>query len=144
LRQVDRSVLLPYSAEQMFDLVNNVSAYPLFLPWCEDARVIYEDERSMTAQLTVASSGLKQSFITKNLLSRPGRIELKLVEGPFRMLSGAWQFFSLQDNCCRVEVRLRFEIDSRLAAGVLSNIFEQAINSFVDAFCDRADHIYGG
>ena len=143
MRQVNRSVLLPYSAEQMFDIVNNVADYPVFLPWCEKARVISEDEQSMIAELTIARSGLEQSFITKNLLYRPERIELNLVEGPFRMLSGTWQFYPLGGDGCRVEVRLSFEIDSRLAGSVLSNVLDRAINSFVDAFCDRADHVYG-
>jgi len=143
LTQVDRSVLLPYSAEQMFDIVNNVAAYPVFLPWCRAACVISEDEESMIAELTVSKSGLEQSLITKNLLFRPERIELNLVEGPFRMLSGTWQFDSLGDDGCRVEVRLSFEVDSRLVGSVLSSVLEQAISSFVDAFCDRAEHVYG-
>ena len=144
MSQVNRSALLPYSAEQMYDIVNDVAAYPAFLPWCDDSRVISVDEGSMIVELTVAISGAKQSFTTRNDLFRPERIELQLVGGPFRRLAGSWQFHSLGEDGCRVEMQLSFEIDSKLGGSVLSKVFERATNTLVDAFCDRADHIYGG
>ena len=144
MSQVNRSALLPYSAEQMYDIVNDVAASPAFLPWCDDSRVISVDEGSMIVELTVARSGAKQSFTTRNDLFRPERIELQLVDGPFRRLAGSWQFHSLGEDGCRVEMQLSFDIDLKLASAVLSKVFEQATNTLVDAFCDRADHIYGG
>ena len=142
MRQVDRSALLPYSAEQMFELVNDVSAYPAFLPWCNASRIISVEPDVLVAELTVARSGITQSFTTRNLLYRPERIELQLVDGPFKKLSGSWDFRSLGQDGCRVEMQLSFEVDSRLAGVLLERVFEQATSSLVDAFCQRADELY--
>ena len=142
MRQVDRSALLPYSAEQMFELVNDVSAYPAFLPWCNASRIISVEPEVLVAELTVARSGITQSFTTRNLLYRPERIELQLVDGPFKKLAGSWDFRSLGQDGCRVEMQLSFEVDSRLAGVLLERVFEQATNSLVDAFCQRADELY--
>ena len=136
-------MVLPYSAEQMYDVVNDVAAYPAFLPWCDDCRIISVDEDSMIVELTVARSGVKHSFTTRNDLFGPERIELQLVDGPFRRLEGSWQFRSLGEDGCRVEMQLSFDVDLKLASAVLSKVFEQATNTLVDAFCDRADYIYG-
>ena len=143
MKQINRSALLLYSCEQMFDVVNSVEDYPEFLPWCDGARVISGDNCHVIAEILVARSGVKRSFTTKNYLCRPDTIELHLVEGPFRMLSGNWSFSPLGNNGCRVEMQLAFDLDSTLAGTFLSKVFDQGANTLVDAFCDRADHIYG-
>ena len=112
MKSVARSALLPYSTQQMFDVVNNVEAYPDFLPWCESSEVLEASEKSLTARLCIAKGGVKQSFVTRNDLNPPDHMHLQLVEGPFRILEGDWQFKPLGDDGCRIEMNLRFEMDS--------------------------------
>lgn len=143
MKRVERSALLPYSAEQMFDVVNEVEAYPAFLPWCDETEVLESSPDSLTARLTISKGGLKQSFSTRNVLKRPTHMQLRLVEGPFRLLEGDWRFTALGDAGCRIDMDLRFEMDSRLAKMVLGKVFEKAADTLVEAFCERADYLYG-
>ncbi|MEY3486467.1 MAG: hypothetical protein RL075_472, partial [Pseudomonadota bacterium] len=88
MKTVHKSVLIWYSAEEMFALVTDVPGYPAFLPWCDQASVLAEDEAGMTARVGIAFGGIKQSFTTRNT-HVPGRqVQLHLVDGPFSKLEG--------------------------------------------------------
>lgn len=134
---------MPYGADQIFDVVNDIASYPAFLPWCTESRVLEESETSMTAQLTIARSGIRQSFTTRNILSKPEKISLALVDGPFKSLQGNWAFRQLGADGCKVEMNLSFEVDSRVAGALLGTVFEKAADTLVDAFCQRAQALYG-
>jgi ribosome-associated toxin RatA of RatAB toxin-antitoxin module len=127
----------------MFDLVNDFSAYPDFLPWCSGARVLSASETEIIGELTIQKGAIRQIFSTRNTLTRPSRIDLSLVDGPFRALSGHWQFEAVGDNACRVSLELEFEFAGRLIAMAIGAVFSQIAGSLVDAFCDRADQLYG-
>ena len=144
MSEINRSALLPYAAEQMYDIVKDVTAYSSFLPWCESSRILSAASDSMVAELTVVMSGIQKSFTTRNSLFPTERIELELVSGPFKSLSGSWYFKTLGSEGCRVEMQLSFEVDSRIAGAMLSKVFERAANTLVDAFSNRADELYGG
>ena len=128
----------------MFDLVNDVASYPEFLPWCASSEVLEENDSSMTAQLSIARSGISQSFTTKNTLDRPNSIRLSLVDGPFDALRGDWVFEQLGTDGCRVEMNLAFEINSKIAGVMLAGVFEKAADTLVEAFGVRADEVYRG
>ncbi len=140
--RVDRSALVMHSAEQMFDLVNNVEAYPRFLPWCASAEVVSVDETAMEARLNVAKAGFKYSFVTRNELHRPERISMSLVEGPFSELQGEWVFTALNDEACKVSLQLEFDFTGRLTGLAMSKVFNQIAVAMVDAFCVEADKVY--
>ena len=148
MKRIERTALLPYSADQMFLVVNDVRSYPDFLPWCVEARVIAEDDTEMTARLTVAKAGIHQSFTTRNTLQRPTRIDIALLEGPFKMLAGGWQFHALGENeaeqPCKVELHLSFEFERRLMDLTFGKVFQLITDSMVDTFCARADALYAG
>ena len=148
MKRIERTALLPYSAEQMFLVVNDVRSYPEFLPWCVEARVIAEDATEMTARLTVAKAGIHQSFTTRNTLQRPTSIDIALLEGPFKTLAGGWRFQSLGENeaeqPCMVELRLGFEFERRLMNLTFGKVFQLIADSMVDTFCARADALYAG
>lgn len=133
---------MPYSARQMFDIVNDVPAYPEFLPWCHSSEVLSQDEQGIVARLQLAKSGLKHSFTTRNIISVPGSIEMELVEGPFSKLSGRWTFVQLGEDGCRITMDLQFDFNSRLFNLTLAGVFEIAADKMVDAFCERADRLY--
>lgn len=143
MKRVERSALLPLSAEQVFDVVNDVAAYPDFLPWCDQSRVLEASATEMQAQLTIAKGAIRQNFTTLNRLSRPERIDISLIEGPFSSLEGSWRFTALGEGGCKVELKLSFDFDSRLANLALGKVFEQAADTLVDAFSQRARAVCG-
>ena len=143
MTQVDRSALVLHTAEQMFDLVNDVASYPQFLPWCSGSTVIESTDEVMQASLHVAKAGLKYSFTTRNDLERPHTIRMALVEGPFSSLSGVWTFKPLSEEACKVSLSLEFDFSGKLASMAMSKVFNQMAATMVDAFVSRADQVYG-
>ncbi|MGB0466236.1 MAG: type II toxin-antitoxin system RatA family toxin [Pontibacterium sp.] len=142
MTQVDRSALVLHSAEQMFDLVNDVERYPEFLPWCASVEVISRTEDELEATLYLSKGGLKYHFTTRNQLSRPVEMTIALVDGPFSMLSGVWQFKALSDEASKVSLSLAFDFSGKLTSLAMGKVFNQAATTMVDAFVVRADAIY--
>ena len=140
---VHKSVLLGYSAEQMFALVERVEEYPLFLPWCGGVDVRQRDEDRLVATLSINYRGVKQSFTTENKNVRPVSMKMTLVEGPFRQLEGAWTFRPLREDACKIEFELHYEFSSKVLEKLIGPVFSMITNSFVDSFCKRAEAVYG-
>lgn len=141
--RVERSALVPYSCEQMFDVVLDVEAYPSFLPWCSGARVLEYTGDVQVGELELSRAGMTQRFATRNRLVHPSSISLELVSGPFRKLSGEWRFVALGDAGCKVELTLTFEPDGRVMKMALGQLWRMAADRMVDAFCERAEVVYG-
>ena len=127
----------------MFDLVNDVRAYPEFLPWCERASVTYVNDTRAEATLEIGVRGMTHKFATRNQLDRPRRIELELLSGPFRRLSGEWRFEAVEDDGCEVSLELDFEASSIPLKFLFEMLFEELIRSQMAAFVERADIVYG-
>lgn len=144
MAMVEKAVLVPYSAEQMFALVDNVADYPKFLPWCGGASVAEPVGDTVQATVHINYHHIKHSFTTENTRQRPARIDMKLKEGPFRQLDGSWHFVPLSDSACKIELQLHYEFSSRLLEGALGPVFHYIANNFVDAFVHRAEQIYQG
>jgi len=140
---VEKSVLVGYSSQQMFALVDAVEAYPQFLPWCSGADVLHRDETRTRATLHVNYHGAKQSFTTENAKEPPAKMIVRLVEGPFRVLDGEWRFSALEEHACKVEFRLHYEFSSRLLEKLVGPVFSYIANTMVDAFVKRAEALYG-
>ncbi|AGA34796.1 Putative oligoketide cyclase/dehydratase or lipid transport protein YfjG [Thioalkalivibrio nitratireducens DSM 14787] len=140
--RIQRSAVVPYSPEQMFALVNDIDAYPEFLPHCRSARVLETGEAEVKARIELAKGALHKSFTTRNRLDPPHRIRMQLVDGPFRRLQGGWQF-NEHDGGTRIVLDLEFEFSNRLMAMALGPVFNQLANSLVDAFVRRARVVHG-
>ncbi len=140
---VHKSVLLEYSADQMFSLVERVEDYPKFLPWCGGVTVAQREADTLVATLTINYHGIRQSFTTKNVNLRPSSMTMTLTEGPFKHLDGEWRFKPLRDNACRVDFDLRYEFSNKLIETIIGSVFDKIANSFVDSFCKRAEEVYG-
>lgn len=141
---ITRSALVMYTPDQMFDLVNDVEAYPRFLPWCRDSHIISKNEDVICATLDIAKGGIHHEFSTRNVLDHGNAIRIELIDGPFRHLEGHWQFKPIGDNKgCRVQLDMDFEFSTRLLDLALGPVFTQISGSLVDAFCKRAQEIYG-
>ncbi len=144
MSHIQRSALVHYSPAEMYQLVNDVADYANFLPWCRSSEVKSESDTEMVATVEIAKGILNKTFTTHNQLVKDKRIELKLVDGPFKKLSGYWQFDALKtDNACRVSLDLQFEFDSAMMSIAAKPIFTQIANSLVDSFCKRAVEVYG-
>ena len=143
MRNVSRSALVPYSANQMYTLVEDVVAYPEFLPWCIGAELHYKDAETIEASLEMQRGGIKKSFTTRNTL-RPGiAMRIALVGGPFRHLAGDWQFEQLGEDGSKVSLQMAFEFESRVTDALFGRYFEETCNSLIDSFTKRAHTIYG-
>lgn len=142
-KTIERSALVRHSARRMYDLVNDIERYPEFLPWCSSAQVHEADDQQKLASLEVNKGGVRQSFSTRNRLLAPERIAMELVEGPFTHLRGEWHFRALNEEACKVILTLEFSLNGRVARVAFGNVFSQAANTMVDAFCRRADALYG-
>ena len=136
---VRKSVLVPHCAPKMFGLVENVEAYPSFLPWCGGAVVHERSPTGMVATVRIDFKGLKQSFTTVNVHEPDRSIRIRLREGPFAQLEGQWQFTPLTPTACKVEFSLDYQFAGALLSRALSPVFDQIAASFVDAFVRRAD-----
>ena len=139
---INRSALVPYNPAEMFDLVDAVPAYPQFLPWCKNARVLSRDEDEVRASLELMRGGFEKSFTTCNRLQKNKMIEMRLVEGPFRHLDGFWRFEAIGEHGCKVSLDLDFEFANKLVGMAMGPLFNQIANTLVDAFCQRAIDVY--
>lgn len=146
MKSVHKSVLIWYSAEEMFGLVTDVQAYPEFLPWCDRAAVLERHEDGMTAQVGIALGGLRQSFTTRNH-HVPGRqVDMALVDGPFSRLEGHWRFTPVgegTERACRVELTMDYAFRSATLAALVGPVFDKIAASLVEAFVKRADKVLG-
>ncbi len=140
--QIDKTALVMHSAERMFHLVNDIARYPEFLPWCAGARIHEQSSSEITASLEIAKGGMRHTLTTRNQLQMPEAIDMHLVDGPFRNLTGRWHFKPLDLNACKVVLSLQFEFSGSLSRMTFGPVFSQAANTMVDAFCRRADELY--
>ncbi|MEC4719432.1 type II toxin-antitoxin system RatA family toxin [Noviherbaspirillum sp. CPCC 100848] len=140
---VHKSVLLGYSAEQMFALVDNIEEYPKFLPWCGGTEVRSREGNKVVASLRINYHGVKQSFSTENVNSPPTSIKMVLLEGPFKHLHGEWTFKPLRADACKIDFELHYEFSNRMLDGLIGPVFNMIANSFVDSFSKRAEVVYG-
>ena len=149
MKSVHKSVLIWYSAEEMFNLVTDVDKYDQFLPWCDHAAVITLTPEGMQAEVGIAMAGVKQTFTTQNthIINDSGRqIAMKLLNGPFSNLEGSWTFTPVGDaaqRACKTELNLNYGFDNAVLAALVGPVFDKIAASLVDAFVKRADQVYG-
>ena len=145
MKTVQKSVLIWYSAAEMFALVTDIASYPQFLPWCDQSAVLAQDPYGMTAKVGLSMAGLKQSFTTQNTHVEGRKVSLKLVDGPFSKLDGIWQFIPVGKNgerACKVELVLNYDFDNAALAALVGPVFDKVAGSLVDAFVKRACSVY--
>jgi ribosome-associated toxin RatA of RatAB toxin-antitoxin module len=145
MKTVNKSVLIWYTAAEMFALVTDVASYPKFLPWCDEAEVLDTSTLGMTAKVGLSIAGIKQSFTTRNT-HQPGRqVKLQLVKGPFSKLDGTWDFTPVGDSgerACKVTFTLNYDFDNAALAALVGPVFDKIAGSLVDAFVKRATQVY--
>ncbi|HCH03016.1 MAG TPA: ubiquinone-binding protein [Vibrio sp.] len=140
--QVNRSALVSFSAQQMYDLVNDVEKYPEFLPGCSGSKLIESTNTALVASVDVSKAGIKKTFTTSNTMEPGRRINLELVDGPFKSLTGFWMFTPLDDFACKVELCLEFEFSNKLVEMAFGKVFTELTNNMVNSFTQRAKQMY--
>jgi ribosome-associated toxin RatA of RatAB toxin-antitoxin module len=140
---ISKNALVPYSAAEMFELVNDIESYAEFLPWCRSSQVLSQNEDEVRATIEIAHGSLHKSFTTCNRLQKNKMIEMRLEKGPFKHLEGFWRFDVLGERACKISLDLDFEFSSKLVGMAMGPIFSQIANSLVDAFSKRAVSVYG-
>lgn len=143
MAKVNKSVLVAHSAQEMFDLVDDIEAYPAFLPWCAGTIVLERAPTGPLARIDIHFGGVRAHFTTANRNQPPARIDIELRDGPFRRLEGSWYFKQLAETACKVEFRLQYEFATRILETVIGPVFDNIAASFIDAFVKRADNVYG-
>lgn len=143
MAEVVKSVLVPYSATEMFELVDRVEEYPLFLPWCGGTELLRRDAGMTEATIHLHYFQVKQHFTTENAKRPPEEMQIRLKSGPFRKLEGYWRFKVLAEEACKIEFVLHYEFSSGLLEKALGPVFGMVTNSLVDAFVHRAEKVYG-
>jgi coenzyme Q-binding protein COQ10 len=134
--------VVPFGQAQMFDLVADVGKYPQFLPWCVGARVRTRTETELVADLTIGFGPFRETFTSRVLMERPGLIQVRYENGPFKYLNNQWKFLP-DDRGCRVDFFVDFEFRSKLLQAAIGAVFNEAVRRMVNAFLTRARQIYG-
>ena len=142
MQHIKRSALVNHSAEQMFDLVNDIEAYPSFMPGCRGARVLEATKSELVGELQLGTAGVEQRLTTRNTLKRPNKITMALIKGDFTEFSAAWRFEALSEGASKVSLEMRFAFSRSLLNVAANSLFSTMANAQVDAVVKRADAIY--
>ena len=140
---IQRSALIEYSAQRMFDLVNDIENYPQFMQGCKSAVVLHRSERELIGELCLAKAGIRHRFTTRNSLHPPSKIEMDLVEGNFAAFHASWSFHALTETACKVSLDMTFEFKTGLVEFAAEKLFSSSANNLVDALVKRAQTVYG-
>ena len=139
---INKTALIPYSSDKMFQLVIDVDRYHEFLPWCSKSKTIAKTEQYVEGQIWVIHTGFKQSFTTRNYFEENKKLSIKLIDGPFKKLEGVWFFEQLDKNSTKISLQLDFSFKNKLVSMALGPVFSQIANSMLDSFCKRATDLY--
>ena len=138
---LNKQVSVPYTPMQMYDLVDQVEHYPVFVPGCAASEVLSRSADQVHASLTFSGAGVEQSFTTINTLKKGESIEVTLDKGPFKYLDGSWRFEPDAQGCL-ISLSLDYRFSNRLLAMLFGKVFDQVAEKLVDSFIKRAKVMY--
>lgn len=143
MAHVGKTAIVPFSAGQMYRLVNNIEDYPKFLPACRQTWLHEQSEEEIVATIALQKGPVKLSFTTRNRLTFEREIDMRLERGPFRRFEGVWSFKPLTEEASRVALELEYEFANPILKATAGKVFALVAESLVDAFCLRAREVYG-
>ncbi|MGH1471549.1 MAG: type II toxin-antitoxin system RatA family toxin [Cellvibrionaceae bacterium] len=142
-KNIERTALVEYTPSQMYELVNDIEAYPDFMDGCIGSEILSKNDRCIEARLDLKKGKFSHSFITRNSLEENQSVNMQLIDGPFKQLDGQWMFEALGDSACKVSLSLTFEFKNKWVALAAGSWFETVGNQLVDAVCLEAKKRYG-
>ena len=135
--------ILPYSAEQMFNLVMEIDKYPEFLPWCIGARINSKSKNDLEADVLIGYKMFREKFSSRVHFTTPKEIEVEYLKGPMRHLHNKWQFKDLKEGQCQIDFYVDFTLKSKLLESFVDQFFQKALMKMINAFEGRAVKVYG-
>lgn len=142
MTRVEKSALVKFSAQQMFDLVGDIERYPQFLPWCNGSRILKREGNVVEGEISISKGGFQKKFSTRNTLEYGKKMTVELLDGPFSHLSGEWNFLALREDASKITLDLDFEMSGMLANLAFGAVFNQICNTMVSSFTQRAKEVY--
>lgn len=139
---IRKSVITPHTPAQMYALVSDIEHYPQYLPWCPSSKVISRNDNIVVGKVDISYLKVKAHFTTANTNFENQRIEMNLVDGPFKHLKGYWNFIPLGEHGCKIEFSLDYTFSNFIIEKVIGTVFEIVIKNIVDAFIKKAHEIY--
>ncbi len=144
MTEISKTAVVPYTPSEMYALVNDIESYPVFLPWCTAAKITRKKDESLVATLSLAMGKIKQSFTTENTMREGSRIDMRLIEGPFKHLTGYWKFNPEDEQSCHIQLHMNYEFKNKIIKYTLGKMFYTVMNTLVESFVQRAQQVYGG
>ena len=139
MHNIHKSAIVLHPAQKMFQLVDSVENYPQFLPWCGSTQIIERDNDKTIASIEINYKGIRQTFTTKNTKKQNQEMNIKLIDGPFKSLSGQWMFKNLDKDSCQIELKLEYEFSNVILEKLISPVFNMIANTFIDEFIKEAN-----
>ena len=139
MHNIHKSAIVLHPAQKMFQLVDSVENYPQFLPWCGSTQIIERDNNKTIASIEINYKGLRQTFTTENTKKQNQEMIIKLIDGPFKSLSGEWMFKNLDKDSCQIELKLEYEFSNVILEKLISPVFNMIANTFIDEFIKEAN-----
>jgi len=143
MTRINRSALVNHSAERMFELVNDIESYPLFMQGCTAARIIESNEQQLIGELTLTKAGINQTLTTRNILVYGREMKMELIKGFFNSFSATWRFDPISEGACKVSLEMEFEFASGIMDFAMGKLFSSSANNLVDSLVKRAQQVYG-
>ena len=139
MHNIHKSAIVLHPAQKMFRLVDSVENYPEFLPWCGSTQIIERDNDKTIASIEINYKGIRQTFTTENTKKQNQEMIIKLIDGPFKSLSGEWMFKNLDKDSCQIELKLEYEFSNVILEKLISPVFNMIANTFIDEFIKEAN-----
>lgn len=139
MHNIHKSAIVLHPAQKMFQLVDSVENYPQFLPWCGSTQIIERDNGKTIASIEINYKGIRQTFTTENTKKQNQEMIIKLIDGPFKSLSGEWMFKNLDKDSCQIELKLEYEFSNVILEKLISPVFNMIANTFIDEFIKEAN-----
>lgn len=139
---ISKSVITPFTPAQMYALVSDIENYKNYLPWCPSSQVLKRDGNKIIGRVDISYLKVKAHFTTENINTTNQRIDLSLVDGPFKQMKGHWIFTPLGETGCKIEFKLDYVFSNFIIQKVIGTVFEMVIKSIVDSFVKKAHEIY--
>ena len=139
MHNIHKSAIVLHPAQKMFQLVDSVENYPQFLPWCGSTQITERDNDKTIASIEINYKGLRQTFTTENTKKQNQEMIIKLIDGPFKSLSGEWMFKNLDKDSCQIELKLEYEFSNVILEKLISPVFNMIANTFIDEFIKEAN-----
>lgn len=139
MHNIHKSAIVLHPAQKMFQLVDSVENYPEFLPWCGSTQIIERDNDKTIASIEINYKGIRQNFTTENTKKHNQEMIIKLIDGPFKSLSGEWMFKKLDKDSCQIELKLEYEFSNIILEKLISPVFNIIANTFIDEFIKEAN-----